>query len=965
MRDVFSRAVRVFFVGAVVLGLAWLAWKQKVDTSARDRVVSDASKALSALEAGPSGDAGALVPAPRRAVKGHLRSADGKPIDKATVNLFPDARSWLDGDGRTACATSLFLCGTRAAGQDVLTRHAAGTLSLPVPLTTTTTDAEGGFHFDDAPGDGFVFAWKGDVRALAGLERLDDLELTGDVPAHEDYRVSDADDLGVPGATITAIDPLTGESLRGLTDEQGHFTVTLVGPLLWAAAEKAGLQTEFSWKSPSLTLTTPRSLHVRLGAAEGPIDGLVRLSCVGTPVDERQTKNAEVTFDDIAGTRCALSAQTSTHVARKEFFDHPGGRLERSVALLPAARLSLTLSSQHDDGPVPAGVVTLSGPRSTTEYLNFAAGERISFSPTAAGPISLRIEVSGFARRVVDVTLPPGDTHREETLERQVELSGLIVLADGRPAEHAMVQVHLPGRRGASFQSAVSDGGFAMSVDGPGPWQLKALHQTEGVATSLATTPGPQPVMRLGLRGVLTVDARTDKGATLTALGSLAFFEAKRFRSIGTLGWREDGTARVIGLAPGQYRLRVAEDGWLPVERLLSLAEGQQRREVVRLSRGESVSGVVVDERGQPQGGVTVVVNFQQRAVSASDGTFLVQGLAAGKATLRTESSSSDVESLSRDIVVPASRLTLVLRQARLRWGRVVDETGAPVTAFAINGRDFRADDGRFKLTLGRDGALKLSALGQAKYFENLPEGDMGDLVIRKPVSLRGHVRHADGRNAVGIEVVAQGTSERTDGNGDFRFEDQPGARVRAVAIDDEGYAIMELGTDGVTEATLVPLLELSGEVVDARGTGTRARVFARLQAEGLDASSQRFETDERGQFTQRLRPGLWRFETDDGRVGLANVERSGQHVRVGPAAACSLELFPVIGLGDSVVTVRRGQEFSLTLTLSGSASLPLSCGRYQVSALLGDGGVWRNDVELVERVDRTEVWVGGRPEAP
>ncbi len=884
----------------------------------------------------------------------------GDPLVVSTVRLFPDAPIWLSDSSRKGCETSPLTCHTQAAASEVLKRHAEGTLTFPSPLATTTSDADGGFHFDDAPADGFVFAWKGDRGTAEELQGTADVELQllEENLEHTTFLVQ-SDGLGLPGATLTAINPFTGQSQRGVTDEKGELAVTLPGWLVWVAAEKAGLQTAFRLPASreALVLTAPRSVRIRLGAAEGPKDGTVTLNCGGHD-DQRQTKNAEVTFDDVPSTSCQVRAHTTTHLAVVEHFLHPGGRVEKSLPLLPAAVLSLTLISGEDHGPVAGGRVTLSAPRFGSHALTAREGERITFPPIPAGAAALRVDVPGYAVHVVELTLPPGESHREEVLRRRLVVTGRVASSDGSPLSRTTVAIFAPGHRRFIDRADTRDGGFELEVDGPGTFRLLAIHETEGVCESAVTVPGPSAVLQLERRGVITVEARTGSGQRLDSKGTLEFLnppDETTFATRWPLRWSDEGsTSRVAGLSPGTYRLQVRMSGWLPFERVISLGLGEQRREVVRLSAGERVSGIVVDERGAPVDGAAVVLG-EQSAETQKDGTFLVQGLKPGTATVRAW--NGERETAERAITVPASGLRLVLKEAPLRRGRVVDEAGTPAKAFGINGQDFRSDDGRFEVRLARGGVLVVSAFGQVHDFRKLPEGDVGDLVMKRPITLRGHVRHADGRNAVGVSLVTPAGERRTDGNGDFEVAVVRDGVFTVVAVDTEGYAIMELRAGRITEATLQPLLDVTGQVVDGAGNGTPTKVEAKSQ--GVGAGKRIVTTAADGRFSLRVTPGVWLFEAEDGQTATATIERSGQFVKVGPGDGCALPLSLPDDLAERLVTVSRGGERVASLRLQRYARLVLPCGRYQVSALTGDGGVWTAERELTSGSPDTALQVG------
>ena len=117
-------------------------------------------------------------------------------------------------------------------------------------------------------------------------------------------------------------------------------------------------------------------------------------------------------------------------------------------------------------------------------------------------------------------------------------------------------------------------------------------------------------------------------------------------------------------LPAGRYTVSVTRDGWVPIvygaKRPLrpgapiSIAAGQHADIVVRLTRGAVITGILIDESGQPAVGATVValraamqngerrlVDFGAPGVSDDRGVYRIYGLPAGDYVVRAAPSSA------------------------------------------------------------------------------------------------------------------------------------------------------------------------------------------------------------------------------------------------------------------------------------------------------------------------------------
>lgn len=268
-----------------------------------------------------------------------------------------------------------------------------------------------------------------------------------------------------------------------------------------------------------------------------------------------------------------------------------------------------------------------------------------------------------------------------------------------------------------------------------------------------------------------------------------------------------DGRFRIAGLAPGKADVTLRADG-----RRVGTVEGvalqvRQPADVgdIALPTGQSIAGVVLDERGQPLADAEVSVSsmarimvnriedlprsqigqeFGQRARTDASGAFEVSGLAGGHYTVHVRAEGFD--SLQREDIAAGTR---DLRLVPVRLGGLLvrvssDRDGAPVSGARLRATR-TVDDG--------DGP---------RFFR-----DRGDEL---PV-LEG----AAALQAAGVEGDPAGAY----------YVRNAGLSGTDVVVAAEGFATLEVtsspvasGAQGALDVRLVPESVVAGRVLDTRG---------------------------------------------------------------------------------------------------------------------------------------------------
>lgn len=275
-----------------------------------------------------------------------------------------------------------------------------------------------------------------------------------------------------------------------------------------------------------------------------------------------------------------------------------------TVTLRPAAR-TYTVS------PVP------SRERGLVAVTNGVGAYRFAHVPP--GSVAVRAEAEGFAcaelPQVQLQTTEPNEFHL--ALLPGGSIAGKVTDRSGRAIPNAWIRAEaldLPNQPSVSARSG-SDGRFALAFLGTGNYQLRAAaldyqqSTLEPVAlhrTDVQIVLKPQAALRLrvvGNDGAPVADydlqlRRADAGERAAPPRRMRITQAQL----------EQGRMRVRGLDPGEWQLTARADGHASSDTLqVALDESGAEPEVdLRLRLGGTVTGSVVDGRGQPVAGALV-----------------------------------------------------------------------------------------------------------------------------------------------------------------------------------------------------------------------------------------------------------------------------------------------------------------------------------------------------------------------
>jgi hypothetical protein len=375
-----------------------------------------------------------------------------------------------------------------------------------------------------------------------------------------------------------------------------------------------------------------------------------------------------------------------------------------------------------------------------------------SVGPLPAGDHMLLAEARGYASRNVEA--PVSGRNKVEdlgdiALETGLTIAGRVLDEGGGPIASAAVTASQPGRgmmsaSGDEVIVAVTDeqGSFILAGLSPGPQDVMAAAPGYGYAKSMRVEPGATGLtLTLKLAGSIRGTAVDPEGRPVTSFRVMA--RSSERRGTPTLTVQDaEGVFVLDTVAEGEYAVEIVSADFMPEAISPVKVSGGNVTEVgtVRLRRGGSIVGTVVDASADPVPGATIqavapglrIYWMEENAVSSDrQGRFRLQGLTDGK------------------VMVMASHPGYA--ETRLEGVEVDSRSGSSSEV---------------------------------------------EIVMRRGGALEGVVRTGDGTDVAGraIEVARQDTpwrvdTARTSEDGSFRIEHLPAGRVAAALQHEEANA--------------------------------------------------------------------------------------------------------------------------------------------------------------------------------
>jgi protocatechuate 3,4-dioxygenase beta subunit len=317
---------------------------------------------------------------------------------------------------------------------------------------------------------------------------------------------------------------------------------------------------------------------------------------------------------------------------------------------------------------------------------------RIRFDRCAGGTIVLGAEKEG----VFACAIPRG-----------VSVSGRVLDGEERPVAQAQIQLFAAQESNQGAQVAVSDAAgrfFVRDVEPGRAFAASAKNRQPSLPVSVEAEAGERVelVLRLdGLGGNLDVQVFDARGLPVAGAEVLLGDERAHMsvakdgslqRSAPARTSRTDaeGRCRFSGIAVGEVNVSARDRAHAPWSGKALVEASRDTALNLRLPDGGSIEGVVFDDESKPLSGVMLGAGGPQsftivEAVSAADGSFLLEALAPG--LVEVWARGGNAGSLQERLEVRAGEATfweVRLRNERLLAGRVLDEQGQALEGWTV-----------------------------------------------------------------------------------------------------------------------------------------------------------------------------------------------------------------------------------------------------------------------------------------
>lgn len=891
-------------------------------------------------------------------VTGIVLDTQGAPAAGALVRLLahaPELASLECGE----CHSNVFECADPSTAARLVEGIRAGTFKPPPVLAEVRSDAEGRFTFAAAPLDGLVVATLGELQGEVALEGDPSAQIT--LQRAEAASISVTDPAGDPlrGAVVTLYSPRDGTLQPYTTDAAGKVAVSFFDFRTWAVGELPGRLAAGVRPSAEsqLTLSEPRTLVVRTRVGGQLVDGEVTISGHGEPRKHR-VRGGVLELDGLAVGMLTLSAQAGEFASAEQSVELYEPRTEVDFELRRGATLYVTAVSELGE---PLELVTgiISGFDSSA-MVDAQNGAVLALGPVPEGEYTLHVTSDRRITVERQLDLKPGDNTLEVTLRTAPRIRGVVLDPEGNPVAAARVSVS-DGMQETAVTLSDEAGAFDLELTFAGEVTVMANQAKAGDATVTTRAPIDDLKIQLAPRAVLEVELTDFDGAQVT--GELSVRQPER----AVIRWvelPESGPARVAGLPGGKYVLEKYMPERIPIVKELDLAEGRVTRLSLRLERGVTLTGSVVDHEGKPVPEAIVTLEGRRESVlTDAAGRFAWSGLVAGPAQLQAAQQNGQSAQLA--VTVPAQDVVLRFEKPVRARGRVVDERGAVVPTFDLNGLTVNAPDGRFDVE-APTGMIDVFAAGFSPLFLDAVKGDLGDVVLKRVLEIEGVVVDANGKPVGGATVTAEGSGVPvvSDAAGRFKVgctleESTVGLVAARGAL--SGQATASPGARDVRIA-MQPGTKVVGRVVAPPGKSAATLVKARHVLEAARAVE--LETDESGRFEFDLAQGVWSFAVR-GVAGDRVIEVRGARLEVvlgDDGSGCG---FVASSTGDISQLVLRPASmpsadvpWDVLSTTGGSIVVPvwglhrqvaaagLPCGRYTLFAVV-EGSIVQQALDL------------------
>lgn len=468
-------------------------------------------------------------------------------------------------------------------------------------------------------------------------------------------------------------------------------------------------------------------------------------------------------------------------------------------------------------------------------------------------------------------------------VDRGVEISGHVVLADGTPVADAIVET--PTGIMPRTANTASDGTFKIAGIAPGSTMVTAFSSDRRLSSTPRSVTAPASDVTITMPRGARVEGRIFDRATQQPVTDFTILLPGR-ANMNVVGpgssfqggqpiHADDGHYALDNIPPGQLQLMVHATGYVAATRGdITAEDGKTVSGIdISLDRGASVSGRVT-AAGAPVAGTQVRVAFQRaaffgNATSDGDGLYTLEGLAEGDHTIEFQKQGFVI--LHKPVTITAGKdlnLDAELDPGHELHGRVVNHAGQGIAManVATAGGDGRPlamvasdGEGNFVMQGLADGSYKLTARKEGYVSAEatdvvLPQSGAVTLTMETGATINGHVAGIPPEQFTQVIVTASGNTTRNqayvDSSGSFTLSGMPDGRVRVDAfLNAPGQRrtapyktiTIENGVAPAVEMNFDEGITVSGHVTRAGGPVTMGGViFVPSRQPGLPPSADR-----------------------------------------------------------------------------------------------------------------------------
>ena len=737
----------------------------------------------------------------RAAARGFAQEAEeprvyASDVDGLEFRLF---------EGLTVAGIVVNTSGEAVAGARVMLINPMQVFQSKTPKAETMTDADGRFSLATTAVRNLLLA----VRA-AGYATSMQSNVTVPAPNMRialeagitlRLRAVNADQPGAPAPDVSVAIMYRGGFVAGKTDEAGNLVLEnlpVKGSRMWGNQQQAML-----WGGGFVSLS--HSL-----AAIEPIDGLLDVGEIG--LQRGGTIKGKVidksTGDAIAG----------VHLRSM-------GGLDRQLEFMGGATTTSGADGKYELTGVPLKVHTVLAMH--PDYLS------------NVDPMVVMQSLGG--RGASNALFPAGKRQIDQLVELlpAATLTGVVVGPDGTPVAGAKVAVQdsmamIRAMMGGGIPSAISDAEGTFTLTGLRKGKavrVIATHRDFGSSKAKSIKTGDEPSLELTepltLKGVVFDTQNEPIAGTRVQVTRVTEQAGNTFVDTNPGGSGATSVRPGVTDAQGRYTILNAPPGKLkviwdhrdyaPTNRTIDVAPGTEEFDLGRteLDAGNSLKGVVVDEKGKPVPGVNVNASFDY-----------------GDAT------------------------------------QTVSPGGTSIETGRTNGNTTSDEDGHFAIRGLRAGKFRIQSWQQGSYSSR-PIAEAGSTDIRITLTpaakLVGRVTSrgkAIATASVSASIPKSGRGNegkfdsvawaRTDADGNFRLESLPPDQPLKIEVRHDGYrTLTREGVRATDDAQVFELdagVQIAGTVRDASGTPV-ARVGLRVRVGEGRNSNKHITADADGHF--------------------------------------------------------------------------------------------------------------------